>query len=164
MKHYLCLLMLAMVAVLGTSCKTQAQFGVDYAVIVQGDGDGVVDVMFPQGRFEMDGTADIVLRASSDSAVINAPVVTKAQVIESGDPAMLKALKDANDYVQNEFYAAQTDAGGTYYLLLKGYVRERLTGLGFEVEKVLTNRPPNTANGPKRAESNLRADPYPFIK
>lgn len=137
------------------SCKT-AQFGVDYAATVTGDGDGQFDVLFPQGRIAMDGTAAIDFRVSNDSTVLNQKVYTKQQVLESGDKDQLKALKECNDYIANNFEAYA--AHGTYDITIHAYVRERVTGIGFEANKHLTNRLQNRA--PRATDS----DPYPFIE
>lgn len=159
MKKFYFLAAILALAVSFTSCKT-AQFGVAYAVTVVGDGDGQVDVSFPQGRFAMDGTAGIDLRVSNDTNVLTAPVTCKAFVLNENDPQHLKALRLCNDFMEQEFVVNETEAGGTYDILIKGFVRETLTGIGFEVEKHLTNR----ANAPSRVTRVEQVmDAYPYI-
>jgi hypothetical protein len=141
-----------------TSCKGQAAFGVDYAAVVNGDGDGNFDVTFPQGRVAMDGTAVIDFRASNDSSIINGKVYTKQEVLQSGDAEKIKALEACNAYMADKFEASA--ASGTYDIWIKAFVRERVTGIGFEAEKHLTNRV--KSNAPSRAKEDN--DPYPYIK
>lgn len=157
MRKFFIFLMFAISLATLQSCKT-AQFGVDYAATVQGDGDGNFDVIFPQGRVAMDGTATIDFRVSNDSTVLKNKVYTKQEVLESGDAKKIEALKACNDYLAEQFEASA--ASGTYDITIHAYVRERVTGIGFEANKHLTNREtPNRA--PSRAEQD--SDPYPYI-
>lgn len=166
MKKLLFFFMLMLSMVMVTSCAG-AKFGVQYAVVVAGDGDGNVDVTFPQGRFAMDGDAAVDLRVSNDSTVINQPVLTKEYVLTKGTAKEKKALELCNEFMSDNFNTAETEAGGTYDLLIKGYVRETLTGVGFEVEKHLTNREQKLLKAPARNANDTTGqvvDKYQYIK
>lgn len=147
-----------------TSCKT-AKFGVSYAATVVGDADGKVDVTFPQGRFAMDGDAAVDFRVSNDTTVLAGKVYTKEEALNSGDKKVIDALYRCAAFANENFQT--TDADGTYDLTINAFVRETLTGIGFEWEKHLTNREP--ANAPSRAAAQadtitVEQDPLLYIK
>lgn len=142
-------------------CSCNTQFGLAYGVKVTGDGDGQVEVTFPQGQYAMDGTATIYLNVGDTMPFFGKKVTTKAEVIEHGSAKQLAALKAANDSIAEQFKA--TSGSGTYDLWLNGFVKEIGTGLIFEVDRHFTNRPPN-AQKVRRSPGDVIADPYPFIK
>lgn len=159
MKKIFMLMALVLSALMVTSCKTTEKFGVDYKLTTVGDGDGNVRVEFPVGHFYMDGKASLDLLVSNDTTPV--VTVTKADVLKSGDAKMMKAMETVNTFMADEV-KSETEAGGSYDIMIKGVVRERLTGLAFEVEKHLTNRPDTTAGAPTRGA--VANDMFQFVK
>jgi len=128
-----------------TSCDTEsenAQFGIVYNVTVDGDADGNVNVTFPNGKFEMNGDADLAFVYSNDTiqALQGLNVLTAEEIIAFNDANQLAALNAVNSWVDETFTVSATQAGGTYDVVIKGYVKETLTGLVIAIDKRLTNR------------------------
>lgn len=141
MKKIFIFLMLG-IGMMLTSCKTE--MGLAYNVAVTGDGDGLIDVQFPQGNFEMNGTATINFYAADTVPFVKAEYLTKQQVLESGNKKYVAAL----DYVQAELEKVNaTDASGTYDLLIDGEVLIYPFNIAVNVHKRLSNRD----NVPNRA-------------
>lgn len=149
-------LLFAIIACLAL-CSCNTQFGIAYGVKLTGDGDGQVEVTFPQGQYAMDGTATIYLNVGDTMPFFGKKVTTKAEVIKHGSAKQIAALKAANDSVATQFNA--TAGTGTYDLWVKGFVKETGTGLIFEIDRHFTNR----ANAPMLRKASP-SDPYPFIK
>ena len=63
-------------------CSCHSQFGIAYGVKLHGDGDGQVQVTFPEGSYAMDGKAAIALQIG-DSLPLG-KVTTKAYVLQHG--------------------------------------------------------------------------------
>lgn len=117
------------------SCKSE--MGLAYDVSVSGDGDGLVDVQFPQGHFDLNGTATFDLCAADSIPFVKANHLTKQQIVESGNKKYVAAL----DYVQAEMEKINaTEAGGTYNLLIDGQVLVYPFNIAVKVHKRLTNR------------------------
>ena len=135
-----------------TACNTE--FGLVYDVSITGDGDGNVEVTFPQGSFAMNGKADINL-ALGDSIPFN-KVTTKAEVIQKKNKKEIAVLEAVNNAMCENFDAHSED--GTYDILIEGIVTETGTGLSFSVNKRLTNRDIAT----KTIEAEY--DEYEYIK
>lgn len=148
-----------LIATIGmTSCKS-VQFGLAYSVDISGDGDGELEVTFPQGSYAMDGTAKLHLNLGDTLKFNSVEPVTKADVLESGNTKKLAAMKAVNDSIANQFNACA--GSGTYDITIQGKVTEIGTGLTFEVNRRLTNRE-QLRKAP--AVNGDVADPYPFIK
>ena len=135
-------------------CSCHSQFGIAYGVKLHGDGDGQVQVTFPEGSYAMDGKAAIALQIG-DSLPLG-KVTTKAYVLQHGSARELAALQAVSDSVTYQFDA--TAADGTYDLYLYGFVKETLTGLIFEIDRHWTNR-----DKTKKLKTTS-SDPYPYIK
>ena len=109
----------------------------------------------PEFKFQLELTGDVADATTAikgDFAVnvtneiindFNATYVLAAantEILSIAEPKGAQANEWLENYVQenviNEF-SATTD----YYIAVKGYVHETLTGLTFSVDKVFTNRP-----------------------
>lgn len=127
-----------------TSCK-DSEFSFEYSFTIDGHADGDVSVAFPGGGLDMKGGSELEFNYSS--------IPTNAISYESMPLYTVQELKASNKQNYNEIgelvednYEAQfkaTSAGGTYYLHVVGVVRERLTGLEVEIDKILTNEEPD---------------------
>lgn len=123
-----------------TSCTTTQNFGVVYELNVTGDGDGQFDVTFPNGKFGMDGKANLgfILTNDSSKLLMANKALTTEQIIKSNDPKQLTALANVNAWTEANFKA--TSASGSYAIRICGYVKETLTGFIIAIDKILTNR------------------------
>lgn len=109
----------------------------------------------PEFKFQLELTGDVAdatIAIKGDFAVnvtneiindFNATYVltdANTEILSIAEPKGVQANEWLENYVQenviNEF-SATTD----YYIAVKGYVHETLTGLTFSVDKVFTNRP-----------------------
>ena len=109
----------------------------------------------PEFKFQLELTGDVADATTAikgDFAVnvtneiindFNATYVltdVNTEILSIAEPKGVQANEWLENYVQenviNEF-SATTD----YYIAVKGYVHETLTGLTFSVDKVFTNRP-----------------------
>lgn len=143
MKKFFAIMMIAFTMMVGfSSCDKKTDnvnFGVDYTLTVAGDGDGQVEVTFPQGRLGMNGDADVDFCLSNDTVSMDTlMMVSKANILSEGDSVKVDAMRKVNDYLASQFNA--TAASGTYDLSVRGYARERVTGLCFEIDRHFTNR------------------------
>ncbi len=125
-----------------TSCNKDVKFGVEYALSVNGSTDGAVDVDFVNGHFDVDGAAkfdfdwtnvDKMTKFDSDK------VYNLGDALVSNDAKVAKAAADVDAWLNSEI--GVSDFVGHYDLYIKGYVKETLTGLKFEVDRRITNLP-----------------------
>ncbi len=130
-----------------TSCNNDAKFGVEYNLAVDGTTDGAVDVMFVDGHFDIDGAAkfDFDWTNVKDSVLFESTnVYNLEKSLTSIDTRVAKTATLVDEWINSEINV--TDFTGHYDLYIKGYVKETLTGLKFEVDKRITNWPdPNTS-------------------
>lgn len=135
-----------MFAVSCTSCDNDAKFGIEYALTVDGKTDGDVNVDFVNGHFYIDAAANFNFDWTN---VQNVPTFEGARVynleeaLASNDVRVAKAAANVNEWLNSEIGVSEFT--GHYDILLKGYVKETLTGLKFEIDRRFTNWPePNT--------------------
>lgn len=117
------------------SCK-DTKIAFNYEVKINGDADGVVDIKFPGGTFGVDGKTGLRFAYS------NVPVDTTVRVYNLEKALVSNDVKVAEAAARvSESLVSVTAASGTYYVHVKGFVKETLTGLTFEVDREFTNRP-----------------------
>lgn len=133
MKKILILLTAALLA--ATSCKGQLEFV--YRADICGDADGHVLVTFPDGKLNLNGDANLAFTYANDSLEVEQFFRTPEQVELQGDWRSENVMRQAMPYV-DAFNV--TSAGGTYDVLIKGYVTEKKTGISFKIDKRFTNR------------------------
>lgn len=123
------------------SCdKDKNEFGIVYDAVVEGSGEGEFQVNFPQGSLAMDGTANLLFKVSNADSVPD-KVMTKAEILESGNEKNIKALNDCADFISKKFsVTTNSDAEGAYDLWIKGYIMEKMTGIKVEINKHITNQ------------------------
>jgi len=121
--------------IMAVSCKSQMEFV--YSADVVGDADGQVLVTFPDGRFALNGNANLSFHYSNDSTKVESCIYTPEQVRLMGIKKAEPVLLGAEPYM-DAFNV--TSAGGTYDIVIKGYVKESLTGITFQIDKRFTNR------------------------
>lgn len=89
-----------------------------------------------KGDFAVNVTNEIINDFNATYVLTDA----NTEILSIAEPKGVQANEWLENYVQenviNEF-SATTD----YYIAVKGYVHETLTGLTFSVDKVFTNRP-----------------------
>lgn len=89
-----------------------------------------------KGDFAVNVTNEIINDFNATYVLTDA----NTEILSIAEPKGVQANEWLENYVQenviNEF-SATTD----YYIVVKGYVHETLTGLTFSVDKVFTNRP-----------------------
>jgi len=118
-------------------CK-DAQMGIVYSVTAVGDANGDVDITFPNGEFRSSGKAAIDFKWSNDTTTaFRANYLTLEQAYATNDKEIVAAASEIDAFLQS-FDA--TAAKGDYYVHLKGYVKETLTGVTISVDKEFTNR------------------------
>lgn len=139
-------LMIAMVLGMITmqSCK-DTQFGVDYSVAVTGDADGGVLFNVPVGTIKLDGDAKVDINLGKTPALLNVQDTTTtvyvlADAVKSNDVKVAETANAVNEWFTNSFYVSGTTADASYYVHIVGFVRERVTGLTFAVDREFTNR------------------------
>ena len=126
-----CALFLALEAF--TSCKdVKPEF--KFQLELKGD---VADATTAiKGDFAVNVTNEII----NDFNATYVPTDANTEILSIAEPKGVQANEWLENYVQenviNEF-STTTD----YYIAVKGYVHETLTGLTFSVDKVFTNRP-----------------------
>lgn len=130
---------MAALAVLATSCKDK-EFGIEYALNTHGDSDGVVDVTFAGGSFDINGAAAFKLNWSNvqEKMFQSKDVVLLDQALSSQDVKVLETAKKVDAWLDDN--VSVSSASGTYDLYLQGYIKETFTGLKFEVNRHFTNR------------------------
>ena len=127
-----------------TSCKNEdgsSKFGIEYSLSVDGNTDGAVDVTFAGGYFNIDGASNF------DFAWTNAEKATKLEAgkaygldsaLAMKDATVSEAATRANDWLEEN--VGVKDFSGHYKIHIKGYIKETLTGLMFEVDRELSNQ------------------------
>ena len=126
-----CVLFLSLAAF--TSCKdVKPEF--KFQLELKGD---VADATTAiKGDFAVNVTNEIINDFNATYVLTDA----NTEILSIAEPRGVQANEWLENYVQenviNEF-SATTD----YYIAVKGYVHETLTGLTFSVDKVFTNRP-----------------------
>lgn len=126
-----CVLFLVLAAF--TSCKdVKPEF--KFQLELKGD---VADATTAiKGDFAVNVTNEIINDFNATYVLTDA----NTEILSIAEPKGVQANEWLENYVQenviNEF-SATTD----YYIAVKGYVHETLTGLTFSVDKVFTNRP-----------------------
>jgi len=143
MKKFILMCALAFSMIAMQSCK-ETQFGVDYSLNATGDAVGNVQFNFPVGHIALNGDADLDALITSDTTklvVFGTPcedALVLGEAVASKDKEVAAAATAVDAWVAKNF--SVTTADGNYYVLLAGYVRERVTGLTFEFKKEFTNR------------------------
>lgn len=133
-----------MFAVSCTSCGNDVKFGVEYDLSVTGKTDAAVAVDFTNGHFSVDGAANLDFGYSNvetPDVLQTGQAVSLSEALASNDARVAKAAADVDEWLTSS--VSVTDFVGTYDLYIKGYIKETLTGLKFEVDKRITNIPPN---------------------
>lgn len=124
-----------------SSCKDDP-ISFQYEFNITGHATGNVDVVFPGGSFVMDGNTELAFSYASAVIPFAEYQFTSVPVSElrTTEGKEWSELADAvlKDY-SNAF--AANSASGTYYLHIIGSIREQVTGLEFEIDRVLTNEP-----------------------
>lgn len=139
MKRLLSIFAIAITLVLSSlaisSCKS-TNYEPLYAVEVVGDADGNVNVTFPQGILNVDGTAGLNFNMANDTTVVNKAkkVVSLEEALTMNDAEVVEAAEKVD-----EMFTA-TAASGTYAVTIKGYVKEPVTGITFSIDRTFTNR------------------------
>ncbi len=154
MRKFLFIVLAIIGSMVFTSCGTQ--FGLVYGVQLTGDGDGQFEVTFPQGSYEMNGKAALVLNVG-DSVLFNdttTKVAYKKDVLLHANKKELEAMRRVNDSIATQFNTF--DGDGTYDIWLNGFVKEIGTGLVFSVDRHFTNR--------MKVVRKNDNDLYPFIR
>ena len=126
-----CVLFLVLAAF--TSCKdVKPEF--KFQLGLTGDVAGATTAI--KGDFAVNVTNEIINDFNATYLLADA----NTEILSIAEPKGAQANEWLENYVQenviNEF-SATTD----YYIAVKGYVHETLTGLTFSVDKVFTNRP-----------------------
>lgn len=126
-----CVLFLALAAF--TSCK---DFKPEFKFQLELTGDVADATTAIKGDFSVNVTNEIINDFNATYVLTDA----NTEILSIAEPRGVQANEWLENYVQenviNEF-SATTD----YYIAVKGYVHETLTGLTFSVDKVFTNRP-----------------------
>lgn len=113
-----------------------------YNINVVGEADGQVDVVFPDGKFAVDGATNLSFTYGNDTTVVFSKVgdFSVEQGIKSADK---EVQRFANDVQGLDESISATSAGGTYYLVVDARYYDPITGTEIHTRKVLTNREPN---------------------
>jgi len=128
------------------SCdKTKQSFVYDIAV--EGKADGMVDIMFPNGTFYVDGDTNLKFTYSNNmkdglKTMDMMNVLTEKGIMECGDEEKVGALNRVNTMIDNEFKIMDTSTDAHYDLRLKGYVKESITGFVIYIDRHWTNIEP----------------------
>lgn len=127
------------VAAMSCSCNDNQSFGIEYALNSNGSTDGSVTVAFPSGEFTLNGDANYVFNwTNADKKLLNAGAIFLSDALNSNDAKIAKAANEVNTWLESAIHV--TDAEGNYDVYVKGYVKETLTGLTFEIDKHFTNK------------------------
>ena len=126
-----CVLFLVLAAF--TSCKDVKP---EFKFQLELTGDVADSTTAIKGDFAVNVTNEIINDFNATYVLTDA----NTEILSIAEPRGVQANEWLENYVQenviNEF-SATTD----YYIAVKGYVHETLTGLTFSVDKVFTNRP-----------------------
>ncbi len=126
-----CVLFLSLAAF--TSCKDVKP---EFKFQLELTGDVADATTAIKGDFAVNVTNEIINDFNATYVLTDA----NTEILSIAEPKGVQANEWLENYVQenviNEF-SATTD----YYIAVKGYVHETLTGLTFSVDKVFTNRP-----------------------
>ena len=126
-----CVLFLSLAAF--TSCKDVKP---EFKFQLELTGDVADATTAIKGDFAVNVTNEIINDFNATYVLTDA----NTEILSIAEPRGVQANEWLENYVQenviNEF-SATTD----YYIAVKGYVHETLTGLTFSVDKVFTNRP-----------------------
>lgn len=146
MKKFISFCVIALLAgMLFTNCsscsKPNVQFGIEYSLQSDGLANGDVEMTFEGGQFNINGTADYVLRWSNTVLLneVEAPLLSDALV--SNDSETAETAKKVNNWLESSIKVES--ASGTYDIYVKGYVKEIATGLVFSIDRHFTNIPVN---------------------
>lgn len=127
----LCVLLLTLATF--TSCKDVKP---EFKFQLELTGDVADATTAIKGDFAVNVTNEIINDFNATYVLTDA----NTEILSIAEPRGVQANEWLENYVQenviNEF-SATTD----YYIAVKGYVHETLTGLTFSVDKVFTNRP-----------------------
>lgn len=126
-------------AAMSCSCDDNASFGIEYALNSNGNTDGSVTVTFPSGEFTLNGDASYVFDwSNADKKLFGAEAIFLDDALNSKDAKMAKAANKVSAWLESAINV--TDAEGNYDVYVKGYVKETLTGLTFEIDRHFTNK------------------------
>jgi len=129
-----------------TSCNNDAKFGIEYDLAVTGNTDAAVTVEFTGGHFGVDGAANFDFGWTNVTEAVNLRGVQSYvldEALASNDARVADAAARVNEWVDG---AVAVDAfTGHYDIYIKGYVKETLTGLTFEIDRRITNVPVDAA-------------------
>jgi len=136
----ICALALALVFATTSCDPTSNNNGLSfvYSVAATGDADGNVDIIFPNGDFNVNGTAALNFRWGNDTTSTKALATAKCSTLEDAlvsNDAQLQAFASALDSSFNVVAAS-----GTYYVRIAGYAKEQVTGAVIAFDKEWTNR------------------------
>lgn len=115
-----------------------------YDLTITGDADGIVTVNFPDGSFELNGKAGLYFTYANDTLVVNR-FYTMNELFDSSSPTHSLAFSNVNNYLNSHF--SVSSAGGTYDIVIRGYIKEPITGIVVAIDRRFTNRE-NFISGP----------------
>ena len=128
-----------------TSCNNDVKFGIEYDLAVNGSTDAAVSVEFVGGHFSVDGAAKFDFdwaNVLKDTKFESAQALALDEALVSNDAKVAEAAARVNEWLETE--VAVKDFTGHYDIYIKGYVKETLTGLKFEIDRRITNLPETT--------------------
>jgi hypothetical protein len=146
MKKFIFALVALMTATFMVSCSScsggeNATFGVEYSLNSNGLTEGKATLVFPNGNFQLNGTADYKFAWTNavDTLFQIAKPIPLTAALSSNDTKTLEAATYVNNWLESSVKVI--DAEGKYDIYVKGYVRETYTKLTFEIDKHFTNIP-----------------------
>lgn len=119
------------------SCKSDYVQSIDYQLAITGQSDGTVEVNFPHGDFTTNGAADILLNLHAKDSLLTANVLTLDRALAMNDAKVQKAAQRVEKELSN-VYVKKAD--GNYFIHIKGYAKEPITGLVFAIDRTFTNK------------------------
>lgn len=111
---------------------------IQYSLTAEGQTDGCIDIMFPNGEFQADGLAALLFKISSNDSLQLAFAGTDLTdaLVSSNTVQRNAAIKVENDLNKIQIASAE----GEYYIRLKGFAKEPITGIVFAIDKTYTNK------------------------
>ena len=147
MRKFITILFTALATLFAVSCTScnndnDAKFGIEYAINVDGTTDAAVNVEFVSGHFYIDGASKFVFDWSNADNIVklqNTEAYKLDEALASNDADVAKAAAQVDEWLNSEIKVG--DFTGHYDIYIKGYVKETLTGLNFEIDRRITNLP-----------------------
>ena len=136
---FLCLVISMFFMTSCNSCNNDVKFGIEYDLSTNGSTDAAVSVTFNGGHFTVDGAAKFDFDWTNVSPMVfqGESVYGLDSALASNDAKVVEAAKRVDDWLNKEVYVS--DFTGHYDIYVKGYVKETLTGLKFEIDRHFTN-------------------------